>query len=229
MGHVFISYAHEDGRIARNLATSLELSRIPVWWDPKIRLGTPFSPPIQKALQEAPAVVVLWSRASVRSSWVIDEARIGAKRRVLLPVLMERVTPPYEFAQLDCANLADWDPQKPHREFDQLRRVLLSLFPAKGARAAVGSWQVERLNRETIAVTLDHEKHTVQYAKGHLYLDGELARKGVASIIDERKYPFELSDGDARYFAELTVWVTAFRGDVKKLALVVGGTALYCG
>jgi hypothetical protein len=229
MSHVFISYAHEDANIAKNLAKALELSRIRVWWDPKIRLGEPFSPAIKKALQEASAVVVLWSRASARSSWVIDEARIAAKRHVLLPVLIERVTPPDEFAQLDCANLAAWDPQKPHPEFDQLRRLLLSLFPREGGHAVSGHWQVERLNKDTLAVTLDYERHTVQYSKGHVYVDGELARQGVGSISDERKYPFELSDGDERYFAELTVWVTAFRGDVKKLALVVGGTALYDG
>jgi hypothetical protein len=229
MSHVFISYSHEETRAATDLAKSLEQLRIPLWWDPKIRLGEPFSPAIMEALQQASAIIVLWSRSSVKSSWVIDEARIGAQRRVLLPVLLDRVTPPAEFAKLDCANLVDWDRQKPHREFDQLRRRLLSLFP-RGDRGEVrGRWHVERLNKDTLAVRLDHERHTIQYSKGHVYVDGELARKGVASVIDERKYPFEISDGGVRYFAELTVWVTAFRGDVKKLALMVGGTALYEG
>jgi len=180
MNDIFISYARSDREKAKAISEALERRGYKVWWDPKIRLGEPFSPAIKKALQEASAVVVLWSRASARSSWVIDEARIAAKRHVLLPVLIERVTPPDEFAQLDCANLAAWDPQKPHPEFDQLRRLLLSLFPREGGHAVSGHWQVERLNKDTLAVTLDYERHTVQYSKGHVYVDGELVASSSA-------------------------------------------------
>lgn len=230
MSHVFISYAHEDSRRAGNLAKALELSRIPVWWDPKIRLGEPFPPAIDDALEAAAAIVVLWSRASIGSRWVIQEAEVGVRRGVLVPVLLDQITPPSEFAYLDCANLVDWEPQEPHREFDQLRRRLLSLFPSRAGRMPRGGdWQAERLNKETLLVRLDHEQHTVQYSKGHLFVDGELTQQGAPSIVDERVFRFELSDGPERYLAQLDVTVTLFRGDVKRLALKVGGAVLYQG
>lgn len=227
MGHVFISYAHENAPEATRLARALELSRIPVWWDPKIQLGRPFSSAIQNALVEAAAVVVLWSRASIGSPWVLKEARLASQRGVLLPALLDRVTPPGEFAGLDCADLSDWDPDKPHREFDQIRRVVLSSVSGRAGAGSAGDWHAERLDRQTLAVRLDRERHTVQYSRGDVYVDGELAQGGVASVIDRRTYQFELSDGAQRYFAELTVWVSAFRGDVKRLALKVGGKVLY--
>ncbi|MDH3530673.1 MAG: toll/interleukin-1 receptor domain-containing protein [Acidobacteriota bacterium] len=225
MNEIFISYAHEDSGVARNLANALMKSRIPVWWDPDIQIGQPYAPAIKAALGRVSAVVVLWSRSSVGSDWVIDEARTGLNRGVLLPVLIDNVTPPYEFAALDCANLIGWAPNKPHTEFEQIRKALLNASGAGGG-AAHGAWHAEMLSRDTIGVQLDQERHTVQYTKGHIYVDGLLVQEGLASVIARRDFRFELSDGPQTYMAELSIWVTAFRGDVKRMELNVGGTAL---
>lgn len=220
MAHVFISYARPDYERARELAVALERAQVQLWWDPKIRIGEQFSPAIENALRSAGAVVVLWSRNAVRSDWVIREATIALQQGVYIPCLLEAVTPPGPFAHFDCANLTGWSPDKPHREFDQLRRRLLG-----GGQ----SWSASRLDPNTLHVHLSSENHTVQYSEGHVYVDGELVARGAPSVIDERSFAFELNDGAKRYPARLTVVVTMFRGAVKTLALEIGGTVLYRG
>jgi hypothetical protein len=52
--------------------------------------------------------VVLWSAASIKKDWVIDEASEGQKRNVLVPAFLESVLPPLGFRQTHAADLADW-------------------------------------------------------------------------------------------------------------------------
>jgi hypothetical protein len=225
MSHVFISYARQDSPRAENLATALERSRIPVWWDPQIQLGDQFPEAIEDALNAATAVVVLWSRASIHSEWVIQEATIGWSRGVLLPVLLDAVQPPGEFAQLDCADLSNWNPRQPHGEFDYLRRELLSRFGLIGS-----PWQAERLDQNTLLVRLDHEEHTIHYSEWNLYVDDKLRVRGPASVVNELSFRFELNDGGEYYPAQLDVVVSLFSRDkVKRLVLEVGGRVLYQG
>jgi hypothetical protein len=57
-----------------------------VWWDDALRTGESFDQIIEKALKDAKAVVVLWSRKSVDSRWVRAEATEAARNRTLVPV-----------------------------------------------------------------------------------------------------------------------------------------------
>lgn len=51
---------------------------------------------------------VLWSRSSLASEWVQNEASEAARRKVLVPVRIEDVRPPLEFRRLQTAELFDW-------------------------------------------------------------------------------------------------------------------------
>jgi len=223
MSHVFISYSRADYDTAQQLARALQQSRIPVWWDPEIALGEQWQPAIENAIFNAAAVVILWSRNAIQSEWVYREAALANEQGTMVPVRIDGVQPPGEFGAYDAADLSDWDPRRPHREFDQLRRYLFSLFDRDA------SWQVERLDQETLRVSLSHEEHTVSYSRGHLYVDGEMAVQGVAMVVNPRSFNFELTDGGDYYPARLEVYVSAFRGSVKRLIFSVGGNALYDG
>ena len=61
------------------------------------------------------------------------------------------------------------------------------------------------------------------------YVDGEMAVQGVAMVVNPRSFNFELTDGGDYYPARLEVYVSAFRGSVKRLIFAVGGNALYDG
>ncbi|HEV7681941.1 MAG TPA: TIR domain-containing protein [Pyrinomonadaceae bacterium] len=124
MSDIFISYAREDRDKAELLAHVFEQQKWDVWWDKVIPPGEKFGDVIGAQLAAAKAVIVLWSRVSVASDWVKDEAQEGGNRRILVPVLMDKVSPPYGFRQVQTADLSEWDgsPEDP-----ELQRVLRSV------------------------------------------------------------------------------------------------------
>lgn len=81
---VFIRYASEDRATARSLADTLVAARgWSVWWDTHLRSGDQYPLRIQEAVATSRCVIVLWSRHSVQSDWVIAEASEGWSRKVL--------------------------------------------------------------------------------------------------------------------------------------------------
>jgi formylglycine-generating enzyme required for sulfatase activity len=108
MSDVFISYAREDRDVAARLAQMIEQDGHSVFWDRELVPGSAFAEVLAAELQAARRVVVLWSRASVGSLWVRDEAEVGLKRNVLTPVLIEAVDLPLGFGSIHAADLAGW-------------------------------------------------------------------------------------------------------------------------
>ena len=109
MADIFLSYAHEDRAAAERVALALEQRGYDVWWDPDIPAGPSYTQVIEHALTSAKCVVVLWSAASVASSWVQDEAREGQERGVLVATRLAIVKPPLGFRGHQLADLAAWD------------------------------------------------------------------------------------------------------------------------
>ena len=105
MADIFLSYAREDVDAARALAAGLENQGCSVWWDRKIRGGTEFSSEIEDALAAAVAIIVLWSKSSLRSHWVRDEAAFGRDTGKLIPVTIDGSEPPLGFRQFHTLSL----------------------------------------------------------------------------------------------------------------------------
>lgn len=120
MSDIFISYAREDKARAEVLARALERQGYAVWWDPDVLPGEAFTEVIQRALQRAGCVIVLWSKASARSSWVLAEAETGRLRGVLVPARIEQVEIPPPFTMLQTADLTGWYGDPAHPEFARL-------------------------------------------------------------------------------------------------------------
>src|SRR5262245_11083480 len=74
MGDVFISFSTVDRQQAMALAEALECHGFSVWWEAKRSGSKTYDDPSQ-ALDDAKAVIVIWSQSSVRSPWVVEEAR----------------------------------------------------------------------------------------------------------------------------------------------------------
>ncbi|MEN6330788.1 MAG: TIR domain-containing protein [Smithella sp.] len=121
MADVFISYASEDRETARKLAGLLESYGYSVWWDRKIVAGQTYDQVIERELEMARVAVVLWSKNSVTSEWVKNEAAAAAERGVLVPVLIENVKLPLEFRRKQTVDLAGWDGDKTHGGLSSLR------------------------------------------------------------------------------------------------------------
>ncbi len=108
MASVFLSYDREDTDRARPLALALEKAGHSVWWDLHVRSGAQFTKVIEEALKAADAVVVLWSRRSVDSAWVRDEAAAGRDSGRLIPVSLDKTEPPLGFRQFQTIDLSAW-------------------------------------------------------------------------------------------------------------------------
>jgi hypothetical protein len=124
MSDVFISYSRADRARAEQLANALKTQNWSVWWDPNILPGDQFHDVIQRELEAATCIVVLWSTTSAKSRWVRDEAEYGLKKNNLIPVLVERVEIPMGFRAIHTANLVEWKGDSANLEFQNLKTAI---------------------------------------------------------------------------------------------------------
>src|SRR5215471_16855523 len=105
MADLFISYAREDEARIRPFAYALEQQGWSVFWDRHIPAGQTWRSHIGQALIDARCVIVAWSRYSITSRWVAEEADEGLKHGMLVPVLLDSVEPPIGFRSIQAADL----------------------------------------------------------------------------------------------------------------------------
>jgi len=108
LAKIFLSYAREDREIAAKLASVFESAGFAVWWDRLIEPGAEYVRDTEKELTSADIVAVVWSKHSIGSPWVRDEAGVGRDRNILFPVIIEAVEPPLGFRQFQTIDLTKW-------------------------------------------------------------------------------------------------------------------------
>lgn len=128
MARIFLSYASEDRDRAREIAADLEALGWAVWWDHKLQAGKTFAGVIEAEIKKSDCVLVLWSKSSITSRWVRDEANEGLERGVLVPVLIDAVEPPMGFRSIHAANLIGHHGDQTSPGFRQLVADLKALL-----------------------------------------------------------------------------------------------------
>lgn len=86
---VFVSYATPNRQAAERLASVLQKKGVTIWWDKNLAGGDRFRDAIQQELGAAKCVLVLWSKDSIKSRFVLDEADIAAATGKLCSLLLE--------------------------------------------------------------------------------------------------------------------------------------------
>ncbi len=105
---IFISYAREDKMRITPLVELLEKKGHVVWWDRHVPWGISYQKAIAAELQAADIILVIWSRNSVGSDPVLEEADIGKERQCLRPVKIDQVTLPFGFRLYQALDLTEW-------------------------------------------------------------------------------------------------------------------------
>jgi hypothetical protein len=80
-GRIFISYSKADPEPTRELADFLTAQGYSVWWDTNLTAGEVFREVIDRELDAADAVIVIWTAHSVASNWVDQLVETHQSRR----------------------------------------------------------------------------------------------------------------------------------------------------
>ena len=84
MVDIFISYANEDKDRITPIVNALDNECWTIFWDCKsIPVGKTWRQCIIEGLNDANCVLVLWSKTSIKSEWVIEEADHGKINKML--------------------------------------------------------------------------------------------------------------------------------------------------
>lgn len=149
---VFFSYSRDDQAHAVPIIRQVEAAGFSVWWDGLLEGGERFSRATEDALNRAKAVIVLWSKTSIQSHWVHDEATRGRDRGILVPLSLDGSEPPLGFGQFQVISLAKAKVSTDDREIQRLIHAVATLHdhpvasvksapvrqPLVGRRAAIG-------------------------------------------------------------------------------------------
>lgn len=108
MADIFISYAREDAARVGQLTEALEAAGYSVWWDHKLVSGARYLKETETQLRAAKATVVVWSKTSIDSHWVADEAALARDLGRLAPISIDGVMPPLGFGQYQVTDFSHW-------------------------------------------------------------------------------------------------------------------------
>lgn len=109
-GSVFISYDRSDLSRVTSLVELLASAGFNIWWDQQIEIGNLYRMAIQKGLDEAACVVVLWTLNSVNNNFVWSEINVANNQEYLVPVLFDAdARIPVGFTETQYFDLTLWD------------------------------------------------------------------------------------------------------------------------
>jgi hypothetical protein len=108
MADIFLSYKREDRERVRPIVEALERQGWSVWWDPDLVVGQLWDPIIEKELDAAKCIVVIWSKLSLLSREVRNEALVGRERERLVQVTIDGVAKPLTYSIVHSADLTRW-------------------------------------------------------------------------------------------------------------------------
>lgn len=117
----------EDQALAAELARDLTARGFSVWWDTQLLGSDDFYEVILAALNNARAAIVIWTRASAKSSFVRDEARFALHKKKLVAC---------KAADLDIYDIP-FGFQGQHTEIVSDREKIVRAVEKLGAKAVV--------------------------------------------------------------------------------------------
>ncbi len=82
----------------------------------------------EEAINNSRCVVVVWSKHSIQSEWVLEEASRGKSRNVLLPIRIDAIEPPFGFGMRQAGDFTGWNGKGDHPAFIELAAQIYGLL-----------------------------------------------------------------------------------------------------
>ncbi len=136
MADIFVSYSRQDRKRVAPLVDLLTAQGWSVWWDREINPGERFEELIDREITAARVVLVVWSRHSIPSRWVRNEALEAMDRDILVPVRLDEGKVPVAFRQSQAADLTRWTSRV---EEDELEHLLSAISEKLRSNYSLGN------------------------------------------------------------------------------------------
>jgi TIR domain len=201
VSYAFLSYKSEDRQIAKQLADALRARGIAIWMDIQVLPGQDFQAELDLKLREASAIVVLWTKLSVKSEWVKSEAMNGLHRNILVPIVADpeaRTAIPFQFSNIHYLELDE--------RRDRLERLVDELMSSL-ARLGVGPSTIQQSiesssyeDQQTTDVALPTEKTNKGFAFLSYCEEDAPFRDAMINFLKQKGYAYwEYDSGDRNY------------------------------
>ena len=149
MADIFISYSSEDKTNVKVIAELFEQQGWTVWWDRQIPIGQRFDTVIEEELAKAHCVIVIWTKRSIASEWVKNEANEASQLGKLVPILLENVPLPLAFKRTEAALLMGWKGEPDHPELSLLFNAISQTIQKNKAKIDTGKPDLTTNPKET--------------------------------------------------------------------------------
>ena len=132
MSDIFFSYSREDLERIKPIVRALERKGYSLFWDRDIPVGKNWRKVIGNESKAARCVMVAWSKNSINSRFVTEEADFGSQHSSLVPLLLDPVEQPFGFGAIQAADFTGWDGSTESASFQKLYQdISANLGPPK--------------------------------------------------------------------------------------------------
>ncbi|MEZ5970522.1 MAG: TIR domain-containing protein [Hyphomonadaceae bacterium] len=178
MADVFVSYKREDQALALEVVSALQGLGYTTWWDQRITPKEAWDATIQKEIDAAKAVLVLWTAASVKSDWVRIEATYAKENKKLVPARLEHCRLPVAFVLTQTSDLTHWKGEAEHPEWLRTLSWIADIAgpPTDGVSTSQPNIELRALQTENRALReqlLSIQKFNVDLNKHIVALDAD--------------------------------------------------------
>ena len=138
MADVFVSYARTAAQQARQVTEALRALGYSIWIDEQLPAHGNYSHIIEDELNQARAVLVLWSAEASKSDWVMDEAEHAREQHKLVQASLDKARLPMPFGRIQCADLAGWTGRTEETGWQQILSSIADLTGVASTAAPKG-------------------------------------------------------------------------------------------
>ncbi len=120
MADVFISYARADHDKVLPIVRAVRNAGYSLWWDQRIHAGAAWRGTIERELDAAKCVLVIWSAKAAKSRWTLAEAERALTRNAYVPVTLDGQNGPLSFEGVQPTVLAGWSGDRRNNPWPQV-------------------------------------------------------------------------------------------------------------
>ena len=227
---IFISYSRDDKVQVERIVNQLKREGLTVWWDEDMPPGESWLEFIKRNVDASRVMLVIWSKSSIESHFVKEEALAGLNNKILISVLIDEMDPPFGYATIQAIKLTSWK-GKSNLEWNKLLDAIQD--KVKKSRKKVKKIQKQSEKEWETAVQTNTSEGFYDFlgknwrsphASEALQKAGGLEKKTQAGIKNPSKLDLSKTLGSSSTSTNFDYWNKRLQGIQNPLAPASGGS-----